>query len=401
MATPLRLISRVLSTVSRAPLVVSYSPSYLTTSFRTFTMTSTRDTSLQSDIGKMKLEPDGSFNRLAVFVQELDSEGWPVYRRKRFVLFAGPMRALTNPICSPRQISPLCLACVSYVLFSLLRVSLLDPCIAAWATRTLITRKLKGLEDIIPVTVVSPHMGEFGWPFASADPFPGANPDPLYNAQHIRDLYLKVNPNYSGKFTVPVLWDKKLHTIVNNESSEIIRIFNIAFNGLLPPDKASIDIYPEQHRKEIDAINEWVYDTVNNGVYRAGFAGAQEPYEKAVYAIFESLDRLEKMLTGKDYLVGDTLTEADIRLFVTIVRFDPVYVGHFKCNLRTIRNGYPALHTWLRKLYWNNDAFRSSTDFEHIKVHYYWSQTKVTSILDTWGSSHSSRHRLTRHGSSP
>ncbi|KAF8438129.1 glutathione S-transferase [Boletus edulis BED1] len=303
-------------------------------------MTSTRDTSLQSDIGKMKLEPDGSFNRLpSSFRNWIQKDGQFTAERDRYHLY----------------------------------VSLACP----WATRTLITRKLKGLEDIIPVTVVSPHMGEFGWPFASVDPFPGANPDPLYNAQHIRDLYLKVNPHYDAKFTVPVLWDKKLHTIVNNESSEIIRIFNTAFNDLIPPDKASIDIYPEQHRKEIDAINEWVYDTVNNGVYKAGFAGAQEPYEKAVYAIFESLDRLEKMLTGKDYLVGDTLTEADIRLFVTIVRFDPVYVGHFKCNLRTIRNGYPALHTWLRKLYWNNDAFRSSTDFEHIKVHYYWSQTKV------------------------
>ncbi|KAF8137462.1 glutathione S-transferase [Boletus edulis] len=273
-------------------------------------MTSTRDTSLQSDIGKMKLEPDGSFNRLpSSFRNWIQKDGQFTAER-------------------------------------------------AWATRTLITRKLKGLEDIIPVTVVSPHMGEFGWPFASVDPFPGANPDPLYNAQHIRDLYLKVNPHYDAKFTVPVLWDKKLHTIVNNESSEIIRIFNTAFNDMLPPDKASVDIYPEQHRKEIDAINEWVYDTVNS---------------THVYAIFESLDRLEKMLTGKDYLVGDTLTEADIRLFVTIVRFDPVYVGHFKCNLRTIRNGYPALHT----LYWNNDAFRSSTNFEHIKVHYYWSQTKV------------------------
>ncbi|KAI9567429.1 glutathione S-transferase [Boletus coccyginus] len=303
-------------------------------------MTCTRDTSLQADIGKMKLEADGSFNRAAAsFRNSIQNGGQFTPERDRYHLY------------------------VSYS--------------CPWATRTLITRKLKGLEDIIPVTAVSPHMGESGWPFATADPFPGADADPLYNTQHVKELYFKADPSYGGRFTVPVLWDKKTHTIVNNESAEIIRIFNTAFNDLLPPEKASVDIYPEQHRQEIDAINAWVYDTVNNGVYKAGFAGTQEAYEKAVYPLFDSLDRLEKMLTGKDYLVGDTLTEADIRLFVTIVRFDPVYVGHFKCNLRMIRNGYPAIHTWLRKLYWHNDAFKSSTNFQHIKVHYYWSQTKV------------------------
>jgi len=303
-------------------------------------MTSTRDTSLQADIGKMKLEADGSFNRAASSFRNCIQEGGQFTpERDRYHLY------------------------VSYS--------------CPWATRTLITRKLKGLEDIVPVTAVSPRMGESGWPFASVDPFPGADADPLYNAQHVKDLYFKADPSYGGRFTVPVLWDKKTQTIVNNESSEIIRIFNTAFNDLLPAEKASVDIYPEKHREDIDAINAWVYDTVNNGVYKAGFAGTQESYEKAVYPLFESLDRLEKLLTGKNYLVGDTLTEADIRLFVTIIRFDPVYVGHFKCNLRTIRNGYPAIHTWLRKLYWNDDAFLSSTDFRHIKVHYYWSQTKV------------------------
>ncbi|KAN0084243.1 Glutathione S-transferase, C-terminal-like protein [Tylopilus felleus] len=308
MATPLRLISHIIRPIR--PLSVSHSLTFHSTriSLRTFTMTSTQDTSLQSDIGKMKLEANGSFNRAASsFRNWIKKDGQFTAERDRYHLY------------------------VSYA--------------CPWATRTLITRKLKGLEDIVPVTVVSPHMGESGWPFASVDPFPGADVDPLYNAQHVKDLYFKADPNFGGRFTVPVLWDKKTQTIVNNESSEIIRIFNTAFNDLLPPEKASIDIYPEQHRKEIDAINEWVYDTVNNGVYKAGFAGTQEAYEKAVYPLFDSLDRLEKMLTGKDYLVGDRLTEADIRLFVTIIRFDPVYVGHFKCNLRTIRNGYPAIHT--------------------------------------------------------
>lgn len=242
-----------------------------------------------------------------------------------------------------------------------------------WATRTLIVRKLKGLEDFIGVTVVSPHMGDLGWPFATADPYPDAEPDPLNNAQHIRDIYLQVDPEYSGRFTVPVLWDKENKTIVNNESSEIIRMLNTEFNELLPEEKRKVDLYPESLRKEIDEVNEWIYPTVNNGVYRSGFASTQEAYSTAVKEVFGSLDRLEKMLEGKDYLIGDTLTEADIRLWVTIIRFDPVYVGHFKCNLGTIRHDYPAIHTWMRKLYWNNDAFKSSTNFDHIKTHYYWS----------------------------
>ncbi|KAI0760543.1 glutathione S-transferase [Fomes fomentarius] len=246
-----------------------------------------------------------------------------------------------------------------------------------WATRALIVRKLKGLEDFIDVSVVSPRMGQHGWPFANIDSFPGADADPINGAEHVKDLYFKAEPNYEGRFTVPVLWDKKRSTIVNNESSEIIRIFNSAFNDQLPAEKATIDLYPEPLRKEIDEINEWVYDTINNGVYKAGFATSQKAYEAAVIPLFESLDRLEKILTGKDYLVGNQLTEADIRLFVTIVRFDPVYVGHFKCNIRTIRDGYPAIHLWLRKLYWNNDAFSSTCNFEHIKTHYYWSHQSI------------------------
>ncbi|PSR79876.1 hypothetical protein PHLCEN_2v6864 [Hermanssonia centrifuga] len=188
----------------------------------------------------------------------------------------------------------------------------------AWATRTLIVRQLKGLEDIISLTVTSPRMDPDGWPFANVDDFPGAEIDPLYNSKHIKDLYLKVDPDFSGRFTVPILWDKQKSTIVNNESSEIIRIFNSAFNHLLAREKAEIDLYPEVHRAEIDELNKWVYDTVNDGVYKAGFAASQSAYEAAVVPLFDSLDRLEKILAGKDYLIGDRLTEADVRLFVTI-----------------------------------------------------------------------------------
>lgn len=295
---------------------------------------------LQSDISKMKTEDDGSFKRKAAsFRNWIQPNGDFTPEKGRYHLY------------------------VSYA--------------CPWATRTLIVRKLKGLEDFIGVTVVSPRMGSNGWPFANVDPFPAADSDPLNNAQHVKDLYLKVKPDYDGRFTVPVLWDKHTGTIVNNESSEIIRMFNTAFNHLLPEDKAKLDLYPESLRAKIDEVNDWVYDTVNNGVYKSGFASTQKAYEAAVIPLFESLDRLEKMLEGQDYLIGGQLTEADIRLFVTIVRFDPVYVTHFKCNLRTIRDGYPNLHRWMRKLYWGNPAFKDTCNFEHIKTHYFWSHTFI------------------------
>jgi putative glutathione S-transferase len=304
-------------------------------------MSMNRDTSSQSDISKMAAhDTDGSFKRAASSFRNVIEKGGKFEAEKdRYHLY------------------------VSYA--------------CPWATRTLIVRRLKGLEEIIPVSVVSPRMGADGWPFANVDKFSDADVDPLYNSEHIRDLYFKADPNYSGRFTVPVLWDKKNHTVVNNESSEIIRIFNTAFNDIIPKDRAEIDIYPQGLRAEIDSINEWVYDTVNNGVYKAGFARTQEAYQKAVVPLFDSLDRLEKILTGKDYLAGGVLTEADIRLWVTIIRFDPVYVGHFKCNIRTIRGGYPAIHSWMKKLYWNTSAFKVSTNFEHIKTHYYWSHPQV------------------------
>ncbi|TFY68102.1 hypothetical protein EVJ58_g1203 [Rhodofomes roseus] len=299
-----------------------------------------RDVSHHTDISKMKVEGDGSFNRKASqFRDSLEKGGKFEPEKGRYHLY------------------------VSYA--------------CPWATRTLIMRQLKGLEEFIDVSVVSPHMGEHGWPFASADAFPGTDADPLHGAQHVKDLYLRAAPDYEGRFTVPILWDKKQDTIVNNESSEIIREFNSAFNHLLPEEKAKLDFYPEHLRKEIDEVNDWVYNTVNNGVYKSGFASTQAAYEQAVHPLFASLDRLEGMIQGKDYLIGDQLTEADIRLFVTIVRFDPVYVGHFKCNIRTIRDGYPAIHRWLRKLYWNFPAFKETCNFEHIKTHYYWSHPMI------------------------
>jgi len=299
-----------------------------------------RDVSHLSDIAKFKTEQDGSFKRApSSFRNFIQVGGQFPPEKDRYHLY------------------------VSYA--------------CPWANRTLILRKLKGLEDIIPFTVVSPRMGPDGWPFASVDEFPGAGVDPLYQSQHVKDLYLRADPNFNGRFTVPVLWDKKQQTIVNNESSEIIRIFNSEFNGLLPEDKAKLDFYPEDLRKEIDEVNEWVYDKINNGVYKSGFATAFPAYRAAVLPLFEALDRVEGILKGKTYLIGDRLTEADIRLFVTIIRFDPVYVSHFKCNIRTIRGGYPNIHLWLRRLYWKNDAFQSTTDFEHIKTHYFWSHPNI------------------------
>jgi len=299
-----------------------------------------RDVSHLSDVTKTPTEADGSFKRAASsFRNSIQAGGQHPPERDRYHLY------------------------VSYA--------------CPWASRTLIMRKLKGLEDIIPFTVVSPQMGNEGWPFASVDPFPGADVDPLYQSQHVKDLYLRADPNYSGRFTVPVLWDKKQHTIVNNESSEIIRILNSEFNAILPEERARLDFYPGELRKDIDEVNEWVYDRINNGVYKSGFAITPPAYRTAVESLFEALDRVEAMLKNKTYLIGDRLTEADLRLFVTIIRFDPVYVGHFKCNIRTIRHGYPNIHRWLRRLYWQNDAFQSTTNFDHIKTHYYWSHPHI------------------------
>ena len=248
-----------------------------------------------------------------------------------------------------------------------------------WAHRTLITRTLKGLTGIIGVTVVHWHMDNNGWRFATEEEGKteaiGAGPEPFYGFKRLKELYFKSNPDYAGRFTVPVLWDKKLETIVNNESSEIIRILNTEFNSIIDEKYTNVDIYPEDLRAKIDELNDWIYPTINNGVYKAGFATKQEPYEREVKAVFESLDKIEKILeerhaTGEEFLLGNDITEADIRLYPTLVRFDPVYHQHFKCNIRMLRHDYPHIHRYLRTLYWKNDAFKDTTNFEHIKFHY-------------------------------
>jgi putative glutathione S-transferase len=232
-----------------------------------------------------------------------------------------------------------------------------------WAHRTLIMRKLKGLEGLIGVSVTHWLMGENGITFLPED---DVIPDPIHHARYLYEVYRAADPSYVGRVTVPVLWDKQTGTIVSNESSEIIRMFNSAFDGI---GAAAGDYYPEALRADIDAVNARIYDTVNNGVYKAGFATTQGAYEAAVAPLFESLDWLEQRLSNQRYLMGDRLTEADIRLVTTLLRFDPVYVGHFKCNIRRIAD-YPALSAYLRDLY-ALDAVSTTTRFDHIKNHYY------------------------------
>jgi putative glutathione S-transferase len=238
-----------------------------------------------------------------------------------------------------------------------------------WAHRTLIFRRLKGLESMISLSVVHWLLRESGWTF---DDGPGVIPDPIFGASHLSEFYLKARPDYSGRVTVPVLWDKQANTIVNNESSEIIRMFNSAFDRL---GAAKGDFYPEDLRSEIDPLNARIYATVNNGVYRAGFAATQAAYEEAFQSLFETLHMLEARLARQRFLCGDRLTEADWRLFTTLIRFDPVYFGHFKCNLREIRD-YPALQRYLKDLYhWPGVA--ETVDFFHIKHHYYASHLMI------------------------
>jgi len=246
-----------------------------------------------------------------------------------------------------------------------LYVSLACP----WAHRTLILRKLKGLEEILPVSVVHWHMAEDGWTFA---PGRGVIPDSVNGADKLYQVYAKADPGYTGRVTVPVLWDKQRGTIVSNESAEIIRMFNSAFDGLTG---STLDLYPEDLRGEIDAVNETVYHKLNNGVYKCGFATSQSAYEEAFDALFETLDALEERLARQRYLVGDRLTEADWRLFTTLVRFDPVYHGHFKCNLRRLAD-YPNLWNYTRELY-QQPGVAETVDLYHIKQHYYGSHPTV------------------------
>jgi putative glutathione S-transferase len=246
-----------------------------------------------------------------------------------------------------------------------LYVSLACP----WAHRTLIFRALKGLEEMIGLSVVHWRMLEQGWSF---EPGPGVIADPIRHARYLHEVYTAAEPAYSGRVTVPVLWDKGTGTIVNNESSEIIRMLNAAFDGV---GAKPGDYYPRELRPEIDALNARIYDTVNNGVYKAGFATTQEAYEEAVRPLFETLDWLDERLASRRYLCGDRLTEADWRLFTTLLRFDPVYVGHFKCNLRRIAD-CPNLSGYLRDLY-QVPGVAGTVNLQHIKGHYYESHRTI------------------------
>jgi len=241
-----------------------------------------------------------------------------------------------------------------------LYVSLACP----WAHRTLIFRKLKGLEAFIPVTVVRPHMLDQGWQFDSDEP--------LYDFEYAHQLYTEAEPNYTGRVTVPILWDKQQQTIVSNESAEIIRMFNSAFNDLTGNRD---DYYPAALSEEIDEINTFVYENINNGVYRCGFATTQEVYEEAFDDLFNALDKLESRLSGQRYLLGKQITEADWRLFTTPIRFDAVYVGHFKCN-RNRLSDMPNLWGYLRDLY-QHPGIAETVNFEHIKQHYYYSHESI------------------------
>ena len=246
-----------------------------------------------------------------------------------------------------------------------LYVSLACP----WAHRTTIYRKLKGLEDMISLSVVHPFMGDKGWTFAEGA---GVIADPIVNADYLYEVYVAAKPDYTGRVTVPILWDKKTNTIVSNESSEIIRMLNSAFDEV---GATAVNFLPKELLAEIDAVNEFVYSAINNGVYKAGFATTEAAYKEAVVVLFDALDTLEARLANQRYLLGDTITEVDWRLFTTLVRFDAVYVGHFKCNIRRIVD-YPNLWGYLRDLY-QVPGIAETVSIEHIKAHYYTSHANI------------------------
>jgi putative glutathione S-transferase len=246
-----------------------------------------------------------------------------------------------------------------------LYVSLACP----WAHRTLIYRKLKKLEDVISVDVVHHYMGKDGWTFVKED---GATGDSLFGSDYMHQIYTRADPTYSGRVTVPVLWDKQTGTIVSNESAEIIRMLNSAFDEW---GDATVDLSPAHLLPSIDAANERIYAAINNGVYRAGFATTKEAYEEAFDTLFAALDEVEERLGRSRYLVGDHLTEADIRLFTTLVRFDAVYYSHFKCNLRRIED-YPNLPNYVRDIY-QLPGVAETVDMLHIKAHYFGSHATI------------------------
>lgn len=246
-----------------------------------------------------------------------------------------------------------------------LYVSLACP----WAHRTLIMRKLKGLEDAITLSIVDPYMGEEGWQFSNA---PGTIPDAIHGANYLREIYIKADPNYTGRVTVPVLWDKKTGTIVNNESRELLRMLDHEFQGIA---RNQTDYCPPDLKETIDQTIDQIYQPINNGVYRAGFAQSQAAYEEAVTELFAALDSWEKVLSNQPYLCGDQITEADWCMFTTLFRFDPVYYVHFKCNLRRLID-YPYLWQYLLDLY-HQPGVKETCNLDHIKQHYYRSHPQI------------------------
>ncbi|WP_318471003.1 glutathione S-transferase family protein [Photobacterium leiognathi] len=246
-----------------------------------------------------------------------------------------------------------------------LYVSLACP----WAHRAIIYRQLKGLDSMIPMSVVNAYMGENGWNFEAGD---GVVADPIFNAQFLHQIYTQADPDYTGRVTVPVLWDKHKQTIVSNESADIIRMLNSAFDDV---GAVKVDFYPQALRQQIDELNDFVYANINNGVYRAGFATTQEAYDEAVIALFDALEVIEQRLSTQRYLLGEHITEADWRLFTTLVRFDAVYVGHFKCNLKRIVD-FPHLWGYVRDLY-QLEGVAQTVDIDYIKAHYYGSHETI------------------------
>ncbi|KAJ3163259.1 S-glutathionyl-(chloro)hydroquinone reductase [Geranomyces michiganensis] len=253
-----------------------------------------------------------------------------------------------------------------------------------WAHRAVIVRALKGLEDVIGLSAVHFLLQDKGWRFDyKGESTPGVIPDSVNNALYLSEIYYKANPQYEGRFTVPVLWDKKEQTIVNNESSEVIRMLNTAFDQWSSaPD---VSFYPDNLVKEIDSLNEWIYDEINNGVYKAGFATSQEAYETNYKKVFSGLQKVEKILAEKKWLCGETLTEADIRLWTTIIRFDPVYHTHFKCTGGTITHDYPNILRWTRAFY-ALPKIAETVNMSHIKQHYYRSHLQInpTGVVPVW-----------------
>lgn len=238
-----------------------------------------------------------------------------------------------------------------------------------WAHRALIVRALKGIDELLPLSVVHWHMADNGWTFEPGD---GVVADPVIGADYLYQLYQKADPKFNGRVTVPVLWDRHTDTIVNNESADIVRILNTAFDAL---GARPLDLYPDDLRDEIDRINDRVYSDVNNGVYKSGFATTQKAYEESVYPLFDTLDWLEERLTDRRYLAGSRFTEADIRLFTTLVRFDAVYVSHFKTNIRRLVD-YPNLSGHTREIF-KMPGVADTVHFDHIKQHYFVSHAAI------------------------